>query len=165
SNMKLQSSTHWVLAGLLFFLFSPPLQAQDEISTEDYTRAEKFLYANTAPLVYNANIRPVWVDSKQFWFRDQSKEGIEFVLVNADAETREPAFNHEKIAASLSELTGKKIQANALPIRSFGYSKDGKSIEFSIRGKDYRCNREEGDCMETELKPYRDYSAIESPDP
>ncbi|MEM6345336.1 MAG: DPP IV N-terminal domain-containing protein [Bacteroidota bacterium] len=162
--MKLNSSTSLVLVGLLFLLFTTPLQAQEQVSSEDYARAEKFLYSNTAPLVYNASIRPVWVDSKQFWFRDQSKEGTEFVLVNADSETREPAFNHKKIAASLSELTGAEIKPNAIPIRSFGYSEDGKSIEFSMRGKDYICNREKGDCMETELNPHRDYAAIESPD-
>lgn len=162
--MMIYSKLRTPLLGLLSLLFSVSLTAQTTVNAEDYARAEQFLYSQTAPFVYNANLRPVWVDSERFWFRDESKTGTEFILVNAKTEKQEAAFNHAKVAASLNKLSGKDYTASRLPFRSFGFSKEGEAIEFSVGGQDYRCNRKDGQCERVELNPFRDYSAIESPD-
>ncbi|MEL6843747.1 MAG: DPP IV N-terminal domain-containing protein, partial [Bacteroidota bacterium] len=140
------------------------IKAQNLITAEDYARAEQTLYQSTRPLVYNLNIRPVWVDGERFWYRHESKEGYEYRIVNARSEQQKPAFDHTKIAEGLSEITGKTYEANKLPFRSFGFSNDEKAIEFSLGKQDYRCNRIDGTCEKISLHPYRDRMSIESPD-
>src|SRR5262245_56837506 len=51
-------------------------------------------------LVSKARITPHWIhQNKRFWYRsDLGKGKREFVLVDAEKGTREPAFDHEKLA-------------------------------------------------------------------
>jgi dipeptidyl-peptidase-4 len=139
-------------------------QAQPTVTTEDYARAEKFLAAHTAKLVFNLNIRPVWIDQERFWFRKTSEAGHEFILVNAKSQDYEPAFNHDKVAAALSKVVAPNFTGQNLPFRSFEYTEDESAIVFSALGQAYLCDVKGKACQETVLHPHRDRMAIESPD-
>src|SRR5262245_6544800 len=54
-------------------------------------------------------VTPHWfADGTKFWYRNDLKGGAkEFVLVDAAAGTRGPAFDHAKLAASLSKASDK----------------------------------------------------------
>jgi len=57
-----------------------PGVAQAQATVADYQRAEKFLAANTTPLVYHA-IRPAWLADGRFWYRDNAEDGAQFLVV------------------------------------------------------------------------------------
>jgi len=82
--------------------------------------------------VYKTRIRPHWVaDNHKFWYRnDLAKDATEFVLVDTDQGTRTPAFDHKRVAALLSEQTGKKVDAEHLPIRSLVFSENNNSVRL-----------------------------------
>src|ERR1035441_1691233 len=55
--------------------------------------------------VYKARINPHWFQNDtRFWYRNDLKGGAkEFILVDAERGNRQPAFDHQKLAAALSK--------------------------------------------------------------
>src|SRR5437660_1661877 len=90
--------------------------------------------------VYKAQITPHWFQNdKQFWYRNDLRDGAkEFIVVDAEKGIRQPAFDHEKLAAALSKSSGEKVSANKLPSSSIEFFDDGKTLEFEIAGKTWR---------------------------
>ncbi len=68
-------------------------QATRALTAADYAQAERFLSANTNPLVFGATVRPTWLDDDRLWYRNTIPEGGEFILANPGAGTRERAFD------------------------------------------------------------------------
>src|SRR5262249_952992 len=58
--------------------------------------------------VYKAQIAPHWfADNTRCWYRNDLRGGArEFILVDAERGTREPAFDHAKLAGALSKAAG-----------------------------------------------------------
>ena len=71
------------------------------LTAEDYKHAEKFMIYNVRPLVFH-DVRGKWLPDDRYLFRDTGPDGSEFVLFDAAHGTRQPAFDHAKIAAALS---------------------------------------------------------------
>ncbi len=91
-----------------------------------------------------------WIEkTDEFWYRRSVKGGNEFVLVDAKAKTRKPAFDHEKLAASLSTAAGEKYTAITLPFQTFHYVDDKGAIEFSAKGSSWKCDLKEYACRKT----------------
>jgi len=134
------------------------------LTFDDYSRAEKFLGQNTNSLVFRANVRPVWIDKDHFWYRNTIPEGNEFVLVNANEQTRERVFDHDKIAQTLSDLTGDSYGSFELPFSQLEFSADFKLVYFNIGSKRYSYNIKEDHCKEADMKQGTGRNTSMSPD-
>ena len=114
--------------------------APARVTAEDYARAERFMGQATSPLVYGMSVSPVWRDDGRFWYRNETRSGVEFVMVDPARAAREPAFDHGRLAAALSAVTGQTYRAEALPFRGFELSADGRSLEVNVGRAGYRCD-------------------------
>jgi dipeptidyl aminopeptidase/acylaminoacyl peptidase len=126
---------------LLFFIscsFILLTNAQDALTAKDYQNAENQLGYNTQKYVDHANVIPNWIPGEKFWYRVLTPTGSKFVLVDAAKGTKTVAFDHEKLAASLSSVTNKKYTGSMLPFQFINYSSDGKSITFRTDGKQWK---------------------------
>jgi hypothetical protein len=121
-------------------------QAPDALTADDCARAEKFMGYNANPLVYHA-VHPAWTAGELLWYRDTGADGARFVLFDPAKLTKEPAFEHAKLAAALSAAGGRKYEAHKLPFNAIEVSADGKSVSFSAAGRRYRCDRERSQCV------------------
>lgn len=81
--------------------------------------------------VYNSPNEFKWVDSTKFWYINISKEGKEFLLVDAIQKKQDFAFDPNRMAVSLSLLLGKEIKSKQLPIENLEFKKDS-SLIFTI---------------------------------
>jgi dipeptidyl-peptidase-4 len=124
------------LAFLQLAILMPTYLAQ----TPDYARAERFIGYNTTPLVYHAGVRATWLPGDRFWYRTTMLEGSAFVLVDAAKGSKEPAFDHAKVAVALSAATGAKYDAFHLPFTEFERSDDGETMSFSVRMRRWKCD-------------------------
>ena len=115
------------------------------LTAADYARAEKFMGYSTNPLVYHA-VRPVWSSSDLLWYRDTGVDGSRFVVFDAAKLSKEPAFDHVRLAAALSAAAGKTYEANKLPFNTIELSADGASVSFGVAGKRYQCDRRGNKC-------------------
>ena len=89
----------------------------------DYERANS-LRSRTDGKVFKTRVTPHWFAANtRFWYRnDLAGAQREFVLVSAVAGTRQPAFDHARLSASLAKATGKPIDAKRLPIEGLEFS-------------------------------------------
>jgi dipeptidyl-peptidase-4 len=124
---------------------------QRVLTADDYKRAEKFMVYNVRPLVFH-DVRGTWLPDDRYLFRDTGPDGSEFVVVDAARGTRQPAFDHAKIAAALSSAAGATYNAAHLPFMMFEFSGDGKSISFQAKGKHWTCDLPGNKCN-AEAKP------------
>src|SRR6187401_887796 len=114
------------------------INAQDALTVKDYENAESKMGYNTQKYVDRGNVFPNWLPGDKFWYRVLTPTGSEFVLVDAAKGTRTVAFDHEKLAASLSSVTSKKYTGSMLPFQSINFSADGRSITFRTDGKQWK---------------------------
>jgi hypothetical protein len=127
----------------------------------DYERAQK-LQSATRGLVVNMAGAPNWIgESNKFWYTRSVKGGTEFVLVDAAANNKKLAFDHEKLATAINSASGGHYTALALPFApatggrgagggagrgGFGpvpgaltFSDSEQTIEFGAAGFLYKC--------------------------
>lgn len=70
--------------------------------TTNYAKAESMQAHKMQALITSFNVEPGCIDeTERFWYRNQTVTGHEFVLVDAVAGTRHPAFDHERLAKAL----------------------------------------------------------------
>ncbi|MBM3496869.1 MAG: hypothetical protein FJX72_21495, partial [Armatimonadetes bacterium] len=95
----------------------------------DYQRADG-LRTLTQNKVFRTRVQPNWFDSdNRFWYRVDTGPGTqEFVLVDAEAGKRAPAFDHSRVAAALAKAVGKPAKADQLPLRGGRFAADGRSV-------------------------------------
>jgi dipeptidyl aminopeptidase/acylaminoacyl peptidase len=86
--------------------------------------------------------------TNRFYYRRTVKGGHEFVLVDAATGERRPAFDHEKLAASLAAALNRPITAIDLPFTIFTFAEGERAIEFTVAqpdtpppaGPQFRCS-------------------------
>lgn len=121
-------------------------QAPRALTAGDYARAERFMGYNTTPLVFGASVRPTWLPGDRFWYRNAIPEGFEFVVVDPARRTRERAFDHARLAATLSQMLDTTVDAYHLPFTQLEFAADGRSITFTVRGRIFTCELERSTC-------------------
>jgi len=98
-----------------------------------YARAEQFLGRNAGRLVFGAQATPNWIDgSDRFWYRTNTREGARFILVDPTTGERSSAFDHARLAASLSVATGDSHTAAKLPFDEIDFLDGGASVRFAV---------------------------------
>src|SRR5579884_461150 len=111
-----------------------------ELTAEDYRRAEQFLPWNAERLIGGLTVEPHWLDGgERFWYRRQTRGGHAFVLVDPQRRSREPAFDHARLATALSRASGTPTEAGDLPFDRFAYEGDS-AIRFDAYGRSWRCD-------------------------
>ena len=104
-----------------------------------YKQADRFRDKYTDKYYYGlSDIKPV-NESHSFWYLTRTPKGSEFFLINADKKEVSPAFDQQKLAASLAKVIDKEADPYKLPFRALQYSKNMDSIYFSVDGTRYIC--------------------------
>jgi len=104
---------------------------------------EKFSTANARLLTYSTTVTPRWIgqsDSLFYSWRDHT--GEHWYLVNAATRTKKPLFDQAKMAAQLTVLRKKAIDAFALNelFTIVNITKDHKHLRFAIDSTRYNWN-------------------------
>ena len=122
-------------------LLGSPLSANSNY-TPDYRRAEQFLAWNTATMVSGDVVAPVWLeDGSRFWYRNKTRAGNEFVLVDPVANSKRLAFDHARLAAAMSMAKDTSYEPHKLPFTTFAFAKGQPNvIEFNASRRRWSCD-------------------------
>ncbi|MDA0564610.1 DPP IV N-terminal domain-containing protein [Streptomonospora sp. S1-112] len=134
-------------------------------TTENYQAAERLLRRMARPgeLVVGDKVSPRWIDAgTRFWYGVNTPTGRRFVLVDPAAGTREPAFDHARLADALAAAAGQPVDPEALPFRAIEPA--GTGVEFDAFGEHWRCDLATYTCERAEAAPPGVPLAIPSPD-
>ena len=135
-----------------------------QLTADDYARAERFLEANTSPLVYGASVAPQWTKDGRLWYRNSIPGGTEFVMVDPESGEKGRAFDHGRMASALSSFVGAGVTALELPIANLSFSGYIALVQIGGAGlvecdiAEYTCER-----ATTERAPVQSNEAV-SPD-
>ena len=141
-----------MLLPLVGLVLNTPLIAQG--TREDYARAERFLPWNADSLVLNERVAPRWIgETDRFWYARDLPDGTEFVLVNPAAGTLGPAFDHARLAQTLSDVLDRAVEPNDLPFDAFTFSDAADSITFSLQGDRWSCALVDYTCGKAQPDP------------
>ena len=99
----------------LLLLSSGPLFAQGTL--EDYNRAYSLRQKFSGYQVYHSDVNPHWVTgTSSFWYLQRTPQGNEYLLVDADRQTRRPLFVRDSLAMQLQRSLGRNVDARNLPL-------------------------------------------------
>ncbi|QSY51400.1 S9 family peptidase [Streptomyces griseocarneus] len=114
-----------------------------------YRTAEQLLRHNRSRLVHGGRVRPRWIEGgDRFWYTVDTEAGRRFVLVDPRNGTREPAFDHERLAAALAAASGQDVDAAALPFAAIEPTEG--HVEFDAFDAHWRCSLETYGCEKAE---------------
>ncbi len=71
-----------------------------------------------------------WVGNDYCWYIDNTSRGKEYLLVDTKQQIQKLAFDHQRLAASLSKATGKEVQPYQLTLDSLSFNKDFSQLTF-----------------------------------
>ncbi|MGA2261307.1 MAG: DPP IV N-terminal domain-containing protein, partial [Acidobacteriota bacterium] len=141
--------------GVILALLSAPAVLLSQGTLADYERA-RTLRDHTQGLVYDSPERATWIEkSHRFWYRKSVKGGNVFMTVDADTLTKQPAFDHERLAAALSTASGQKHAGITLPFSALTFVENGASIEFQTADAVWRCGLSSDVCVGVAVAPSR----------
>ena len=133
----------------------------------DYARSEG-LRARTDGLVIDAAEAPSWVGpgSSKFVYRKSVKGGFQFIMVDAATLEKRPAFDHDRLAASIATAMrrqgGPPITGITLPLGRFTLVDSARAIEFVATGRPnepvtdttrWRCSLSDYVCARAPIRP------------
>jgi Tol biopolymer transport system component len=143
--MRVQSrfrSSAFLIGASIGFVSSASAQG----TAADYARAEG-LASRFEGLVVNAPDIPTWIPgTHRFWYRRSGKGGFEFVQVDAETKARTAAFDHARLAASLSTAANSRYTATTLPFSAVTFVENAQRIEFSADSARWRCDLTSYEC-------------------
>ena len=118
--------------------------ADDSVTAEDYQHAEQFLGQNTYQKVMGDVSGQHWSDDRLV-YSTRTQDGVQYMLADPSSGEKKAAFDHQKLANSLGDLTDMDFDENQLSLRSVEVSEDGRTLRFQLRGHRY----------ETDLASYK----------
>jgi len=135
-----------IILFLTMIMSAPAQQSQPVVTEADYARAESFLSHNTTPLVSHVVERPNWLPDDRLLYRNRIHDGFEFIIADPEKRIRKRAFDHEKLAQSLSSVMDTTYDPLHLPFIQFEFTDDGHSIRFQVKTQKYMCDLKEYEC-------------------
>jgi dipeptidyl aminopeptidase/acylaminoacyl peptidase len=128
-------TTVWCLVASILGVGS----ADAQVTRADYERAEQLLAVNARKLVFNMDAAPNWIDgTNRFWYVRQGRNGKTFLLVDPDAGTSQPAFDHDRLARGLGAAAGRSYDPARLPFDAMQL--DDGDVTFDAEGRSWRCD-------------------------
>ena len=104
-----------VWASSLLIALAAATDARAQVTPADYDRAmglrDRWMY-----LTEGVADPATWIDgTSRFYYRKTVKGGFQFVLVDAQTEQRQPAFDHDSLAAGLARRLGTSTPDSVCP--------------------------------------------------
>src|SRR5699024_5837480 len=106
---------------VIFFLLMPVLLFGQQVSVEDYKRANN-LEDQFEGKALNVVDNPTWIgDTYHLWYRKTVRHGRKFMWVNAETQQKREAFDHKRLAEALSAIRDTSYSPLDLPFRKIKY--------------------------------------------
>jgi dipeptidyl aminopeptidase/acylaminoacyl peptidase len=119
---------------LLAFPLAASAQTRPGVTAEDYARAEQYLGTNTRPLVSGVPEGPSWLGDGRAWYRVSTAGDPEYVLVDPKSKTRQPAFDHARLATAIRTAAGGSAVGERFQFRPTGLSEDASEVTVAVQG-------------------------------
>ena len=106
---------------------------------KEYKKANSIdsLYKNK---VFNSPKEFHWIGDDFLWYVNNVRKGKEYLLVDSKQQKQIVAFDHNRLAQSLSKILGKEIASSELPIDNLEFNNDLSTLIFTTDTLKISCN-------------------------
>jgi dipeptidyl aminopeptidase/acylaminoacyl peptidase len=152
------------ILAVLMLVFTLNIDAQAQANFE---LAERFTAQNMTKLTGSTSVNARWIDDEdRFWYQWNGTDGKRWEFVDARRGTKQPLFDHNDMAAQLSEKFNRAFNPQDLDLRSFNYDTDRGLFTFHVDSIEFKFDvgaqlLEMGDTLKA---PTREPWATYSPD-
>ena len=140
-----------IAAMLLLGASAAPVHAQtvssvqplgsDAVGHANWALADRFNPTTLKPVMYSSAVEPRWLGkSDSLWYNWRDRTGSHFYLAVPATKTKRPLFDQIKLAAALTEVGHRAFDAQDLPFKTLNFTKNHKSIRFSVDSVRYDWN-------------------------
>ncbi|PAU94493.1 S9 family peptidase [Aliifodinibius salipaludis] len=119
-------------------------ETKKTVTAKDYKRAEQFLWQNTYDKVLNSVLGQNW-SSDVLIYNTRAEEGVKYVMADPESGEKKKAFDHQRVADTLSEKVDKEIDAQSLSLNDVSYSEEENKLSYQMNGQRF----------ETDLSSYK----------
>jgi dipeptidyl aminopeptidase/acylaminoacyl peptidase len=106
-----------------------PAPSPAQLTKADYLRADSVMKWNE--LVYHEPAGINWIDSTAtFWYRIRTPEGQEWIVADAAAKNKKPAFDTHRLVQQLNQQTGDSTTAKTLQLQELKIDAAANRIRF-----------------------------------
>ncbi len=116
----------------------------------NYERADQ-LSAEARRSVRNVRLDIDWSSGGRFVYAQEGDEGTTYLLVDAEAKTRKPAFDHARLAQGLRKVVEGRVDEKNLGLRDISLNADLTEITFGRGRSRYQCDLTTYEVSEFEL--------------
>jgi dipeptidyl aminopeptidase/acylaminoacyl peptidase len=150
-----------------------PSCAYGQLTRADFDRALG-LQERYRGLIDHLPDAPGWIEGTgRFVYREtlrvtsgEKENGARFVMVDVADRKSQPAFDHQRLAAALTKVSGEKVEPAHLPFPRFHFEDDQKSIAFNVKAVHWTCRLDDYTCTKkTENRDPDDEGYDETPKP
>lgn len=121
---------------LLFLSLGTPATtyaATNEPAASDYTFAQRFAGSKLGNMLFSTAVDPQWLPTGDaFFYSYKTGNGTRWYIVEPAKGTKSLLFDHDRLAAQLTEIVKDPFIGSALPIRNLEPQSDGKTFTFEI---------------------------------
>ncbi len=134
--MKDSKLTIFVLFMLAFIFLVCPVFCEKKSEREEmFTK-----YLDFSSYVKGGAVTPHWMkDGNSFCYSEGAPDNTVIYKVDPVANTKEPLFDTQKIRNGIMPFLGHEPAYKGLPFENFMFIEEGKTIRFTVEGKDYIC--------------------------
>lgn len=110
-----------------------------------YELAQRFAGSKLGNMLFSTTVDPHWFKSgDKFWYAYKTGEGTKWYVVDPATRKKVPLFDHDKMAAELTEIVKDPFIAASLPIRNLDVADDGHTFTFEVvSSQDVKPKKEE----------------------
>jgi dipeptidyl aminopeptidase/acylaminoacyl peptidase len=109
-------------------------QKADTAAVPNYDLAAQWTSQKVSKLVFDTTVSPRWLEtSDRFWYAYRTREGRRFMFVDPVKRSKAPLFDHAKMAATLTSITGLPYDAQHLPFSTLRFVKQDTAFEFDVQ--------------------------------
>ncbi len=144
----LRAASGATLGALLLVVSSPAARAQG--TPADYERANA-LQAKYEGAAIDIAGPATWIGkSDKLWYRKLSRGSTQYFIYDAQSQHKQIAFDNEKIAASLSKITGNTYDPRKLPFNFIAFEENAEAFAVTVDGTRVRCTTADSACKRIE---------------
>jgi dipeptidyl aminopeptidase/acylaminoacyl peptidase len=119
---------------------------------------------NTTQLVSGGAVSPTWLPGDRFWYRNATREGVEFVLMDPVRKARQQVFDQARLAAALARAADTTVDPMRLPFTRIELSPDLGFVTFEARRRRWICDVSGTACEAAPAIPAVLRNSVTSPD-
>ncbi|MCH2182715.1 MAG: hypothetical protein MK108_11985, partial [Mariniblastus sp.] len=132
-----------ILGGLVIVADRSVAQELQPVVKPNYAQARQYSSRYLRQFVYDSSVKPNWIgETDEFWYSFRTSQGTRYYRVKPQDASKEPLFDHVKLASLLSEEIRKPLDSANLPISRVEIDDQGKTIKFVVDKLQYEYDLE-----------------------